>query len=467
MPTRISLRFLFWLAVAAMLVSGPTAGPAGGQGVSVQLPTFGVAIDAEGVLAVKTFEDPTGQLAAVRRQAAKARLPRELRAKSPLRKVSLVRLEAAVGAQLAAGKQPDEAMRCLAGLERLQYVFFLPETKDIVLAGPAEGFAADLSGRVCGLTSGRPVLELQDLVVALRAYGQGRPAEGFVGCTIDPEPAAMTRLQEFQRTVPHAVAEAQRQEVGRRIAEGMRAALGLAPIRVFGIPADSHFAQVLVEADYRMKLIGLGLERPPVRLASYFELLGGAGLRTNALQRWWFTPNYECVKVSADRLAMELVGEGVQLLTEAKLIGADGQLKSGAPGNHASETFTEGFTRKYPELAQRVPVYAQLRNAIDMLVAAAFLRQEGYAAKASWQMAVFGNESAMPVRTGPALRRAPAAVNAAWRGSRFLAAAGGGVTIRAEQALAAERLQGDKDGKLGQARAKAADGVPPDRWWWD
>ena len=52
-------------------------------------------------------------------------------------------------------------------------------------------------------------------------------------------------------------------------------------------------------------------------------------------------------------------------------------------------------------------------------------------------------------------------------GSRFLAAAGGGVTIRAEQALAAQRLQGDEDGKLGQARAKAADGVPPDRWWWD
>jgi hypothetical protein len=179
----------------------------------------------------------------------------------------------------------------------------------------------------------------------------GRPAEGFVGCTIDPTQEAMVRLQGFQRTVPHAVPEAQRAPVGLKIAEGMRSALGLAPIRVFGVPPDTHLAQVLIEADYRMKLIGLGLERPPVRFASYFDLLSGANIRTSALQRWWFTPNYECVKVTADRLAMELVGEGVQLLTESKLIGADGQLKSGAPGNRASDTFTEAFTQKYPPAA--------------------------------------------------------------------------------------------------------------------
>ena len=33
----------------------------------------------------------------------------------------------------------------------------------------------------------------------------------------------------------------------------------------------THFAQVLVEADYRMKLIGIGLEQPPVRMVSYVD----------------------------------------------------------------------------------------------------------------------------------------------------------------------------------------------------
>ena len=35
--------------------------------------------------------------------------------------------------------------------------------------------------------------------------------------------------------------------------------------------ANTHFAQVMIEADYRMKLIGIGLERPPVKLASYVD----------------------------------------------------------------------------------------------------------------------------------------------------------------------------------------------------
>jgi hypothetical protein len=458
----------FWARVLAftVLAFGLLSHRAKGQ-VSLQLPTFGVAIDAQGVLDVKAFEDPTGQLAAARRQAAKAQLPRNLQARSPLRKVSLVRLEQAVKAQMAAGKKLDDATRCLAGLQRLQYVFFVPEAKDIILAGPAEGFAPDLSGRVCGLTTGRPVLELEDLVAALRTYLLGHLAEGFVGCTIDPTPQAMTRLQDFQRTVPHVVAEAQRAATGRKIADGMRTALGLAPIRVFGLSPECHLARVLVEADYRMKLIGLGLERPPVRISSYFELLSGGSIHASALQRWWFTPNYECVRLSADRLAMELVGDGVQLLSESKLLGPDGQLKSGAPGNRASETFTDAFTKRYPELAGRVPVYAQLRNAVDMLVAAAFIRQQGYAQRAGWKMAVFGSEAAFPIQVGPALRMAPAAVNATWRGSRFIAAAGGGVTIRAEQALAVSRLLADKDGKLAETRSQIAGGLPADRWWWD
>ncbi|MGA2253700.1 MAG: DUF1598 domain-containing protein [Thermoguttaceae bacterium] len=460
-----------WLLLGlwtAALAFWPLVEQAAGQpAVTVQLPTFGVAIDAQGVLAVKIFEDPTGRLAAVRREAAKAQLPKNLQARSPIRKVSLVRLEAAVQAQLAAGKTLDDATRYLAGLQRLQYVFFLPDAKDIVIAGPAEGFAADASGRVVGLGTGRPVIELDDLVAALRAYASRGPAEGFVGCTIDPAPEAMARLQKFQRTVPHAVAGAEQVEVGLKIAEGMQIALGLAPIRVFDVSPKSHLAQVLIEADYRMKLIGLGLERPPVRFASYFELLSGANIRASTLQRWWFTPNYECVKVSDDGLAMELVGEGLQLLTESKLIGPDGRLKSGAPGNRASDTFTAGFTRKYAEMAQRVPVYAQLRNEVDLLVAAAFLRQQGYAHRAGWKMPVFGNETVMPVQTCPVPKQAPAAVNAAWRGSRFVAAAGGGVSIRPEEALTSQHVQSDKDGKVAKLRSQVGTTLPAERWWWD
>ena len=82
-------------------------------------------------------------------------------------------------------------------------------------------------------------------------------------------------------------------------------------------------------------------------------------------------------------------------------------------------------------------------------------------------MALFANESLMPVRTHPVPRQAPAAVNEAWRGGRFVAAAGGGVSIRPEEALTAEHLLADKDEKVAKLRSQVGAKLPGDRWWWD
>jgi hypothetical protein len=455
-------------ALVSWLVAVSRPAPVAAQqgATTVQLPSFGVVVDAEGVLKVKLFVDPTGELRQERLRAAKAQLPANLLVRSPLRKVSLVRLEAAIRRRLDAGQGLDDAMRFLAGLQRLKFVFFYPETRDVVIAGAAEGFLADPSGRVCGMTTGRPVLELDDLLVVLRALLVSRQPPGSLGCSIDPTTEGLAGLREFQRTIPDRVPEAQRQEVGLKIADGMRSSLGMFPIRVFGVPADTHFAQVLIEADYRMKMIGIGLEQPPLRLASFFELIGSSPGRQGVLQRWWFTPDYDCVKVTDDRLAMELVGEGVQLQTEAMLAGGGGQLKSGAPSSRASELFVTGFTRKYAQLAGKSPVYAQLRNLIDMAVAAAFVRQQGYVERAGWTLATYGDEALLPVRT-PAATRAAAAVNAAWRANRFVCVAGGGVSIRPAEALSPPRLMTDKDGKLGRVRSQAGQALPADRWWWD
>ena len=81
---------------------------------------------------------------------------------SKLRKVSLTRLEKAIDAKDGV---VTEEMRYLAGLLRVKYVFFYPDSGDIVVAGPAEGWASDPTGRVVGITTGRPVVQLQDLVV--------------------------------------------------------------------------------------------------------------------------------------------------------------------------------------------------------------------------------------------------------------------------------------------------------------
>ncbi len=67
-----------------------------------------------------------------------------------MRKVSLQRLEKAVAQSLESGKGLSTELRTLAGLTRIEYVMFFPESKDIVIAGPAEETIESPEGRLVG-----------------------------------------------------------------------------------------------------------------------------------------------------------------------------------------------------------------------------------------------------------------------------------------------------------------------------
>jgi hypothetical protein len=188
--------------------------------------------------------------------------------------------------------------------------------------------------------------------------------------------------------------------------------------------------------------------------------------RQGTLQRWWFTPDYDCVRLAADRLAMELVGQAVQLQTEDKVILPGGLLANKAAPNAASQQFTAGFTKKYPELAAKTPIYAQLRNLIDMSVAAAFIKKEAFYARAGWRLETWGNEQTFKVRGKPTPEKAPCVANSRWKGNRLLTPAGGGVDIQPAQAFEPSRLLKDEKGELYKAHQQAAK-LPAGRWWWD
>ena len=192
----------------------------------------------------------------------------------------------------------------------------------------------------------------------------------------------------------------------------------------------------MVEADYRMKLIGIGLERPPVKLVSYVDRAKPGEVSRNALQRWFFVPDYQCVRQSDDQLAMELVGDGVKLVGEDEVVTGSGERKAAAGrGNKASQAFVASFTKQYPELAERSPVYAELRNLIDLAIAAAYIQQQDYCEKAGWKMDFFGSEKEFPVEIYDIPKTVESAVNAIWRGNTLMTPVGGGVTIHATEAL--------------------------------
>ena len=187
-------------------------------------------------------------------------------------------------AEFAAGRKPTDEMNYLAGLTRLEYVFFYPDSGDIVVGGPAEGWAANLAGRVIGLESGWPVLQLQDLVTALRCFPPGGGGSPSIGCSIDATPEGLARMQKFLKSIG-TQADPNDPQYTQFIVDGLRTSLGPQKVRIHGVPPTTHFAQIMVEADYRMKLIGIGLEIPPVRIVSYVDrviLEPSAAMQCNA-----------------------------------------------------------------------------------------------------------------------------------------------------------------------------------------
>src|SRR6185369_16914455 len=119
----------------AMLAVGPCEREANAQ---LLTPGAGVVIDANGLLRTQVFQDPTGQVMRERIAQAKA-AQGEVGNPSPLRKISLNRLEKAIDDLATGGRKPTDDMKYLAGLTRIKYVFFYPDTGDVVVAGPAEG----------------------------------------------------------------------------------------------------------------------------------------------------------------------------------------------------------------------------------------------------------------------------------------------------------------------------------------
>lgn len=253
-----------------------------------------------------------------------------------------------------------------------------------------------------------------------------------------------------------------------KIVAGLKEHLGLHNVTITGISPQSHFAQVMVEADYRMKLIGIGIEPPPVKMATYIDKASAADVSRNAMQRWFFTPNYECVRVAEDSHAMELVGQGVKLIGESELVAMGGQRSAGGGTNKASSLFCQAFTTNYPMIAQRSAVYGQLKNLIDLAIAAAFIQKEDYYAQSGWQAPVIGDEKQYAIEVFPAPKTVETACTAVWKGSRLMTPVGGGVQMEPMEAVKeSTRLKDDKGSVKQTHDGVKLENLAKGQWWWD
>jgi hypothetical protein len=377
-----------------------------------------------------------------------------LSAASPLRKVSLARLEAAVADRLARGERPDDAMLLLAGLQRITHVLVYPEQHDIVLAGPAEGWKVDAAGHVVGRASGRPVLQLADLAVALSTAPDA--AQTPIACSIDPTDEGISRLEEWLSGPRGDVDDAALREIERL--------LGPQQVIVAGVPDGCHLARVLVAADYRMKLLAMGLVDSPVaELKSFPELLAASTRRPsrNAMPRWWLAPRCEAIAHDTDFLAWELRGLSLECLTEDNYVAVAGGLKPSGRRSDLAVRWAEAMTGQYAALAQAWPVFAELEACVDLAVVGAIVARHDLRAVAGCELPILSGigledaEFAAPRQTS-----SQATLVAHRRGTLILVS--GGVEIDGWKLVEASQESADT------AAAREANAAPDEqRWWWD
>ncbi|MEM9943478.1 MAG: DUF1598 domain-containing protein [Planctomycetota bacterium] len=441
----------------------------GGTGAANGIPTGGIEIDAQGVLTQRIFRGNAEKLNRERMKAAQEVLNDDLKKPAEMRKISLPRLEKAVADLIAAGKPIPPEMSYLGGMTKITHVFFYPETNDIVIAGPAEPFFLSAGERVVGMNSGRPVLQLNDLIVALRSFSPGDRSTSMITCSIDPTQEGLARYQNaYARIASSGQFRPGRENEVIRI---FRESLGMQKITIQGVSTKTRFARVLVEADYEMKLIGLGLKRPnakKVKITSYMEKATPSGVSKNALQRWFFQPDYDCVHVNEDFTAMELVGSGVKLVGEGESIARGGQRVRGRGMSGASRAFTTTFTKAYEKLAEQDPLWAELRNLIDLSVTAAYIQKMGLYQKAGWNMETFGDESKVSVELLEAPTQVAPVANAKWVGNYFMSPIAGGVSIQPRVALNSDRINVANSDKLNAMKSEiTVDNLSDGQWWWD
>lgn len=443
------------LGFSATVMAQPGGGGGGGN-------LAGVKVDADGILRNRSVADPSGQLNRQRASQAIATLNQDLAKTSDLRKVSLSRLQAELKRLQDAGQAIPDDLSYLAGLTSITHVFCYPESGDIVVAGPAEGFFTDVNGHVRGVRSGQATVQLQHLLAALRAYPQNGQSQNQIGCSIDPTEEGLVRMQKYVSSV-NFVNPAQ----AAQIAQGVRDSLGMQKIRVMGVAPETHAAHVLVEADYKMKIIGLGLERIQGVTAYIDKIRGGS---KNGLVRWFLAPKYDCVKVSQDQLAMTLEGNAVELLTESEIVDQFGNRQALDDKNASlpSLAFCRSFTKNYEKIALADPVFSELSNVMDLAIVAAFIQNKDFYNLSGLKLDFLSDEKQLPINTLPAVRQVESVVTAVFKGNSLITPVSGGVSIEPELALKESFISTDDSGKTDEMRSQITlENLGENQWWWD
>ena len=351
-----------------LIIACPVCSPAFGQIVTTVGNAPGVYVETDGTLKRREI-DQHDELNAMR-----ARMVASVGAgkKEKFTGVSLPRAFAAARQAIAAGKPIPDDIKYLGGLTQIRNLFIYPDSNDLMIAGPAEPVVVVDAYHAKGKVTGRPVLRLEDLVVAMRVVHD--VGHGAFGCRLDPDPAAPARVHTVVQDMANA-------SMPDRIA-AVAKAIGPQKISYFGkVPDDTRFALILIAADYELKRYALGLASTTV------PDLGSTIDNTRAaVNMVWYSLAYDPILVSKDGDAYGL--RGPRLKVEAGSF--DWDPKGATP---KAFRFATKMSKSMEVLAINQPLIAELQNLADLSVVSALIQRDKLDKKVNWDTAWFRHDS--------------------------------------------------------------------------
>lgn len=436
--------------IGLLLLVGQAYGQIGGLGNQA---VGGISVDADGI--IQNLDPQALETLAVTRRQALAGKPLGSDGRHDLQKVSLRRILETVEEAATSGNAIPTDVLTLGGLERIDFLFVDTDGNDLVLAGPGDMATIDAGGNIVAASTGRPLLLLEDFIVSLRAIEKARMGGGMQ-CSIDPSPEGLARLQAVLR-------QARVGNNPQQTFRNMERALGPQQISIGGVPVDSHFAQVLVAADYRLKRIGMGLEPSGIKgLPSYLSMIP-ATAGSKLLPRFWLEARYEPITRDPDELTWKLAGRQMVCLTESDLLAREGLKRGGGGIDVVATRWCEQMTKNYEDLAERQPVFAELSNCVDLAVLAALIEGRQLAERAGLDLSILRDASRLPVPSYAVPSQVPTVAHGMKRGSRWVVSASGGVQFQ-PWAFVDQVVE---DEAIASERRLALTGRPDAGFYWD
>lgn len=255
----------------------------------------------------------------------------------------------------------------LSGITRAVGYILDDANHDLILFGEVE--------------TGFPSLRLDDLVVALRnTYLRYAELKGggyeYLSpyCSLEPDLAVVDSLSRIGTDISEG---RDSQEVEDAVRKWRRLCASPQGVRIRGIPFRSHFASVMVEADYDMKKLAVGRARADVEGFSSLaditlqgardDLLRGGSTRMDSSigSRFWFYPGTIILLEDTGIVAIDECP--VLLLTEESYLSISGSIEGGGKASESAEAFARLFTELYPSLGEKRPVFIELENLFNLL----------------------------------------------------------------------------------------------------